>query len=402
MQESSAHANVPTQVLSERTHLVIPSLPHWIEPTVDYLRQKAVLSGACQDARAGKLLVALLEAISNAVIHGNLQLSSGLKERGDDSFARALAERAADPVLSARVVDILVDYDGARCRWVITDEGPGFDIERVLARCLSDDPEVMLASGRGILMMHSFLDEIRYDLGGRRLTLTLTHPSGAEKRRERRVPVQLPFQVAPLLPDGSPDLAAATHAVSQDFSEHGIALLQKELVEGQRVFIGIPRGSETVYVAAAVRHCRTIADGCVQLGCEFEVTAPPDAHAQAAGAQQLARVHEAIVAVLARYEAPALPGDERRVHPRVQFNRDVTLAFDVPPGTVTGYARDLSKGGMALISRVLLPLRTAVVSLPRDDAPALRIRARIVRCSRVQEGFFDVGLQFLRLVDSAG
>src|SRR5947209_6873407 len=98
----SAQANVAAQVVSERTRLVIPSVPHWIEPTVEFLRQKAVLSGACQETRAGKLMVALLEALSNAVIHGNLQLTSKLKEAGDDSFARALAERAADPVLSAR------------------------------------------------------------------------------------------------------------------------------------------------------------------------------------------------------------------------------------------------------------------------------------------------------------
>src|SRR5256885_10683721 len=99
------------QVRFERTHLVIPSLPHWIEPTVDYLRQKAILSGACQESRSGKLMVALLEALSNAVIHGNLQLSSELKEQANDAFARALAERASDPVLASRVVDIVVEYD---------------------------------------------------------------------------------------------------------------------------------------------------------------------------------------------------------------------------------------------------------------------------------------------------
>ena len=171
--DSTQTPDVASQVLFERTHLVIPSLPHWIEPTVEYLRHKSVLCGACQETRARKLLVALLEALSNAVIHGNLQISSELKEAPDDAFARALAERAADPVLSARVVDILMDYDGDACRWIITDEGQGFDVERVMARCLSDDPEIMLSSGRGILMMHSFLDDLYYDLGGRRVILTL-------------------------------------------------------------------------------------------------------------------------------------------------------------------------------------------------------------------------------------
>ena len=399
MHESSAQPNVAAQVLSERTRLVIPSLPHWIEPTVEYLRQKAIQCGACQETRAGKLMVALLEAVSNAVIHGNLEISSGLKEAGDDSFARALAERAADPALAAREVEILVDYDGASCRWVITDQGPGFDVERVLARCLSDDPELMLASGRGILMMHSLLDGMQYDLGGRRLTVWLNQPSGAEKRRERRQPMQLPLHVVPVLPDGGPDLAAASLAVAQDLSEHGIALLQSDLIEGQRIYIGIPRGGETVYVPAAVRHCRTIADGSVQLGCEFEVVAPPKSPSDSA--EQLVLVHEAVAGVLAQHRATPLPDDERRAHPRVPFTGEVTLTCDEPAVTISAYARDMSKGGMAMISRVPLPLRTVVVSLPRADRTVLRIRARVVRCNRIQEGFYDVGLQFRRLVGTA-
>src|SRR5205823_3411315 len=155
--------------------------------------------------------------------------------------------------------------------------------------------------------------------------------------------------------DGSPDLAAAAPAVAQDLSEHGVALLQAELVEGQRIFIGIPRGGATVYVPAAVRHCRTIADGAVQLGCEFEL-APP-VHAPADAAEQLAQVHGAILDVLAQYQAPPLPADERRAHPRIPFTGDVTVTLDTPPGTINGYARDLSKGGMAIISRVALPLQ---------------------------------------------
>src|ERR1700674_5563065 len=108
MQEASQSPVLPSQVVSERTHLVVPGLPHWIEPTVDYLRQRAILCGACHETRAGKLMVALLEAMSNAVIHGNLELGSELKERGDDSFARALAERASDERYKDRMVDIQV------------------------------------------------------------------------------------------------------------------------------------------------------------------------------------------------------------------------------------------------------------------------------------------------------
>ena len=90
MAESNDIPLLPSHVVAERSHVVIPSLPNWIEPTVEFLRRKAVLGGVCEETRSGKLLIALHEAISNAIIHGNLELSSDLKERGDSAFAEAL------------------------------------------------------------------------------------------------------------------------------------------------------------------------------------------------------------------------------------------------------------------------------------------------------------------------
>ena len=69
MSEPTDAPMLASRVVAERTHLTIPSLPNWIEPTVEYLRHKAVQCGACQPTRAGKLLVTLHEAITNAVVH---------------------------------------------------------------------------------------------------------------------------------------------------------------------------------------------------------------------------------------------------------------------------------------------------------------------------------------------
>src|SRR5437868_89065 len=95
----------PSQIVAEHTHLRLPSFPHWISAAVEFLRQKAVLSGACQESRAGKLMIALHEALSNAIVHGNLELASSLKEQGENAFAEALAQRIADPLFSERIVE---------------------------------------------------------------------------------------------------------------------------------------------------------------------------------------------------------------------------------------------------------------------------------------------------------
>jgi anti-sigma regulatory factor (Ser/Thr protein kinase) len=385
-------------VLRERTHLRLPSKPHWIEATVEWLRQKAVLSGACGDTRANKLLVALHEAISNAIVHGNLELSSALKELGDDAFAQALAERCADPRLAARVVDIHVECEAHRCRWIITDEGLGFDVDAVLARHQSDDPEVILSSGRGILIMKSFLDEVRWELGGRRLILGLNRTSGEEKRQEPRVPRQQPVRVAPILPDGAVDWPAAYEAVSRNCSASGIGLLQQRLAETDRILIGMAVGDQILYLPAEVRHCRSGSGDVVELGCRFQ-TQPAEAPIVVPVVGPPTRMHDAITSLL-EHLAPRQGNDERRRHQRIPYTERIDVLTPMDAAAVAGYARDLSKGGMAFIVHGELPPEITVVLRPRDSGEPFRVRSRVIRCNKIIDNFYDVGVEFLRLEGS--
>jgi hypothetical protein len=139
----------------------------------------------------------------------------------------------------------------------------------------------------------------------------------------------------------------------------------------------------------------------VELGCEFRIVPSTDAQAEVPAADQVRSVHLAITDLLTRH-AVAPPAQERRTHPRVPFRRAVGVEAEDWPEPVTGYARDLSKGGMSLIARMALPPLVTVVFVPYEGATPLRIRARVVRCNRIRDGFFDVGLQFLRLDAPAG
>jgi anti-sigma regulatory factor (Ser/Thr protein kinase) len=387
--------DLPNQVLGERFHLQLPSLPHWIEAAAEFLRQRAVLCGACGETRSGKLLVALHEALANAVVHGNLGVSSELKEQGDDSFARALAERATTPLYRDRLVEIIFDYDGQRCRWTITDEGAGFDVDRVLARCLSDDPEVLLASGRGILMMRSFLDEVRFEEGGRRLILGFERESGVERRRKPRLPSQQPLQIVPIRPDGAIDWEAAYRAVRHNLSGAGVGIFQEKLAQTDRILIGMSVGGALVYLPAQVRHCKSVAGNLVELGCSFlseeEATKLP---AGTVVPEELRKVHGAIEGLLEK--SPGSPADERRAHLRLVYNERVeVLPRGGPP--VVGYGRDLSRSGLAAVTTAPLPLDLAVILLTQESGPPLRVSSRIVRCNKIQDNFYDVGVQFLGL-----
>jgi anti-sigma regulatory factor (Ser/Thr protein kinase) len=384
--------HVPSLVTTEQMQLCLPSRPDWIDPAVEFLRQKAVLCGACTESRSPKLMIALHEALSNAIIHGNLELSSELKERGDNSFAEALAQRVSTPYLAERLVDVLVDYDGQRCRWIITDQGTGFDHARALQRADSDDPELLLASGRGILLMRSFLDEIAYEYGGRRLILTMKRESGEEKRHKPRLPLHEPLRVAPIRPDGTVDWDAAYEAVSRNFSANGVALLQEGLASTQRVLIGILAGNRPIYIPAEIRHCRNLSGDVVELGCHFQTQSPASA---APDSDAAAAMQNAINTLLEARDPTLLPKDNRRSHQRVVFNERIEV--ETPNERVTAFTRDLSKGGIAFITTLPLALEVSVVFLPRDHGPSLRVRAQVVRCNKIKDGLYDIGARFLEL-----
>lgn len=391
--------NLPSSVYAERTHLQLPSLPRWVEPAAEFLRHKAVLTGVCHEARSNKLLLALHEALTNAVVHGNLGVASELKERDDDSFARTLAERAADPAFNQRMVDVLVDYDGERCRWTITDQGDGFDVKKVFAQLESDDPELLLASGRGILIMRSFLDEVKYEAGGRRVILTLNRPSGEEKRREQRIDINQPVQVAPIRANGTVDWDAAYQAVSVNLSEQGIGLLQKQLAASDRVLIGIFAGAQPIYLPAEVRHCQALGDNVVELGCRFQAKTEVAPATEACLPPQSDRENAVQHAVdsLLKQRGELARTEERRLHPRLAFNERIEILRPGEKKSIVAYARDLSKGGIAFVTTAALRTQVIVVSVPRPPATPLRLRARVVRCRKVQDGFYEVGAMFLNV-----
>jgi anti-sigma regulatory factor (Ser/Thr protein kinase) len=380
--------------------LQVPSLPDWIDPTVQYLRSKALLCGACEQARAGKLMLALLEALTNSIIHGNLEVDSKLKEQ-EDAFARLLAERAADPRYASRQVTIEVAYDGDCCRWALTDQGRGFDFERVLNRPPADEAELWLPSGRGILLMKALVDEVRYEQGGRRVVLGLWR--GPEKRRHPRTPVQQSVRVVPLRADGSPDWplaesgvaqnlsASGMAGVAQNLSASGIAILQARLASSDRVLIGLETGGQPVFLPAQVRHCRTLDGGLVELGCQFVAAAAPPAPAAPLG------VEEAVADLLNGARARQSPPGERRLHPRAGYAERIEIHSPGGGPPLHAYTRNLSRGGIAFIATEPIALEGKVLVLPQIGQPPLRVRAVVVRCARITDGFYDVGAQFQAL-----
>ena len=113
--------------------------------------------------------IAVEEALLNALYHGNLEVSSDLKETDPNLFEETARQRSLEePYRNRRIfVDALVSRESAS--FTVRDEGQGFDPSSLPDPC--DLENLEKPSGRGILLMRSFMDEIIFNERGNEVTL---------------------------------------------------------------------------------------------------------------------------------------------------------------------------------------------------------------------------------------
>jgi hypothetical protein len=113
--------------------------------------------------------MALNEAIINAIEHGNLQLTSELKEEAN--YLDILRQRANDPRYRDRAVHVTSMLGNGLFHCRVTDEGPGFDWRR-----LPDptDPENLFKPhGRGLILIANYFDDVSFNDRGNTISMTL-------------------------------------------------------------------------------------------------------------------------------------------------------------------------------------------------------------------------------------
>jgi anti-sigma regulatory factor (Ser/Thr protein kinase) len=140
-----------------------------IAPVVAKIMDAAGRFCLFDEAVANRVALALEEAILNAMHHGNLELDSRLRHGDERDYQRLASERRSmDPYQGRRVhLEARLDADAARI--VIRDEGPGFDPG--LLPDPTRPPCLDQASGRGLLLIRSYMDEMAFNASGSEITL---------------------------------------------------------------------------------------------------------------------------------------------------------------------------------------------------------------------------------------
>jgi CheY-like chemotaxis protein len=140
-----------------------------LSAVVAELQEIGQASGAFDEQHLTRIGVALQESLSNAMIHGNLEISSELRAREDDSYEQTIRTRQEAPQYRDRRIRVRCRFTPNEARFVIADDGPGFDLSEIPD---PNDPENFLKpSGRGLLLIRSFMDEVYHNSTGNTITL---------------------------------------------------------------------------------------------------------------------------------------------------------------------------------------------------------------------------------------
>jgi len=111
-----------------------------VEKLIDDLSAQMGVEKNCY----GKLMVSAMEAVNNAVVHGN----------------------KANP---SKKVRINISQEGSELKIIVEDEGNGFRYDTVPDPTLPENIEKL--TGRGVFLMRKLADEVRFNEKGNIVTL---------------------------------------------------------------------------------------------------------------------------------------------------------------------------------------------------------------------------------------
>lgn len=117
-----------------------------------------------------QIAMALDEALLNAMAHGNLEVSSDLRQIDDGKpYIDLIEKRKKLAPYNERRVTVQMNATLESATIVIRDEGPGFDLSSL--RDPTDPENLEKAGGRGLLLINAFMDEVRHNERGNEITM---------------------------------------------------------------------------------------------------------------------------------------------------------------------------------------------------------------------------------------
>ncbi len=161
---------------------VLDNDPQLISPLIRHLQQQLSNMGLCVPHETLRVGIALEEALTNAMYHGNLEISREEFEEGRSAMIvgepfNVVRQRRQQLPYSQRQIRVRVALNPNEAQFTIADDGRGFDPSQV-----PDPPQGESwegRPGRGLKTMRMLMDEVVYNQQGNAVTLIKRRRPGA-------------------------------------------------------------------------------------------------------------------------------------------------------------------------------------------------------------------------------
>ena len=149
--------------------------PHRVQPLINHLQDHLTMMNLVDKAGLIRVGTALHECLINAMEHGNLELTSELRERENSRAYRNLVDerRQRQPYCDRRV-QVIARFSRKEAAFSIRDDGQGFDPSKLPDP--RDPANLQKCTGRGLFLIRTFMDEVRFNEIGNEITMIKRHP----------------------------------------------------------------------------------------------------------------------------------------------------------------------------------------------------------------------------------
>jgi hypothetical protein len=136
--------------------------------------------------------MAVGEAMVNAMHHGNLEVSSCLRLGDESAYYSTIRARSEQSPFCDRRVNVQADFDQDSLTISVCDEGCGFNPTAIPDATATEN--LTKLCGRGLLLIRSFMDEVKYNERGNQITMIKRRPPQAHDimRAEPRSKADVP------------------------------------------------------------------------------------------------------------------------------------------------------------------------------------------------------------------
>jgi CheY-like chemotaxis protein/anti-sigma regulatory factor (Ser/Thr protein kinase) len=145
-----------------------------IRTLVAQIQQVMARIGFGDNVECIRVSEALEEALLNAMYHGNLEISreelaTVRAELDDHVLDRLVEERCRETRICERRILVVAHLTGTEARFVVRDEGRGFNAGSVASAPTAD--RFASGHGRGMTIIRSLMDEVTFNTAGNELVM---------------------------------------------------------------------------------------------------------------------------------------------------------------------------------------------------------------------------------------